>query len=50
MKDFINAGGKIFACGTCLEICDAGPTDVSPLAGLKDVHAIIKESDRVVTS
>ncbi len=49
MKDFIKAGGKIFACGTCLKIRNAGPTDVCPLAGLKDMHAIIKESDRVLT-
>jgi sulfur relay (sulfurtransferase) complex TusBCD TusD component (DsrE family) len=49
MKDFVKAGGKIFACGTCLKLRNAGPSDVCPLAGLKDMHAIIKESDRVVT-
>lgn len=49
MKDFIKTGGKIFACGTCLKLRNAGPTDVCPLAGLKDMHAIIKGSERVVT-
>ncbi len=49
MKDFIKAGGKVLACGTCLKIRNTGPTEVCPLAGLKDMHAIIKESDRVVT-
>jgi sulfur relay (sulfurtransferase) complex TusBCD TusD component (DsrE family) len=49
MKDFIKTGGKIFACGTCLKLRNAGPTDVCPLAGLKDMHAIIRESDRVLT-
>ncbi len=49
MKEFITAEGKIFACGTCLKLRDARPTDVCPLAGLKDMHAIIKESDRVLT-
>jgi len=49
MNDFIKAGGKIFACGACLKIRNAGPTDVCPLAGLKDMHTIIRESDRVVT-
>lgn len=49
MKDFVKAGGKIFACGTCLKLRNTGPTDVCPMAGLKDMHAIIKESDRVVT-
>jgi uncharacterized protein involved in oxidation of intracellular sulfur len=49
MRDFVKAGGKIFACGTCLKLHNSGPTDVCPLAGLKDMHAIIKESDRVIT-
>jgi len=49
MKDFAKAGGAVFACGTCLKARNAGPTDVCPLAGLKDMHAIIKESDRVVS-
>jgi sulfur relay (sulfurtransferase) complex TusBCD TusD component (DsrE family) len=40
---------KIFACGTCLKLRNSGPTDVCSLAGLKDMHAIIKESDRVIT-
>ena len=49
MKDLVKAGGKIFACGTCLKLRNAGPTDVCPLAGLKDMHSIIKESERIVT-
>ena len=49
MKDFVKTGGKIFACGTCLKLRNAGPSDVCPLAGLKDMHVIIRESDRVVT-
>jgi uncharacterized protein involved in oxidation of intracellular sulfur len=49
MKDYVKAGGKIFACGTCLKLRNAGPTDVCPLASLKDMHAIIRESDRLVT-
>ncbi len=49
MKDFLNAGGGIFACGTCLKLRNAGPTDICPIAGLKDMHAIVKESDRVLT-
>ena len=49
MRDFVKAGGKIFACGTCLKLHNAEPTDVCPLAGLKDMNAIVKESDRVIT-
>ena len=49
MRDFVKAGGNIFACGTCLKLRNVEPTDVCPLAGLKDMHAIIKESDKVIT-
>lgn len=49
MNDFVKAGGKISACGTCLKIRNAGATDICPIAGLKDMHAMVKESDRVVT-
>lgn len=49
MKDFVKAGGNIFACGTCLKLRNTSPTDVCPLAGLKDMHAIIRESDRILT-
>ena len=49
MKDFLNAGGGIFACGTCLKLRNAGPTDICPIGGLKDMHAMVKECDRVLT-
>jgi sulfur relay (sulfurtransferase) complex TusBCD TusD component (DsrE family) len=49
MKDFLANGGTIGACGTCLKIRSLESTDVCPLAGLKDMHAMIKESDRTIT-
>ncbi|MFZ5996536.1 MAG: DsrE family protein [Nitrospirota bacterium] len=49
MKDFLAAGGSILSCGTCLKLRGAGPTEVCPLGGMKDMHALIKESDRVIT-
>jgi uncharacterized protein involved in oxidation of intracellular sulfur len=49
MKDLLNAGGGIFACGTCLKLRNAGPTDICPIGGLKDMHTTVKESDRVLT-
>jgi len=49
MKDFLASGSTIGACGTCLKIRSLESADVCPLAGLKDMHAIVKESDRVIT-
>lgn len=49
MRDFVSAGGKILACGTCLKIRGADPTDICPLSTMKDLHDIVKESGRVLT-
>ena len=49
MKDFVAASGKILACGTCLKIRSLESTEVCPLAGLKDMHAMIKDNERLLT-
>jgi uncharacterized protein involved in oxidation of intracellular sulfur len=49
MKDFLAAGGTISTCGTCLKLRGVGPTESCPLGGLKDMHAIMKESDHIIT-
>ena len=49
IKDFVVGGGKIFACGTCLKIRNTAASDICPLSTMKDMHAIVMESDRVVT-
>lgn len=49
VQTFINTGGKIFACGTYLQIHDIEAPTKSTVATLKDLHAIVKESNRVVT-
>jgi len=43
------AGGKILACGTCLKIRGTDQTELCPLSSMKDMHAIITESDRLLT-
>ncbi len=49
MKDFLTNGGTIGACGTCLKIRSLESTEICPLAGLKDMHAMIRESDKIMT-
>ena len=49
IKDFVAGRGKIFACGTCLKIRNTAASDICPLSTMKDMHAIVMESDRVVT-
>jgi len=49
IKEFIAAGGKILACGTCLKIRALGATDTCPISTMKDMHTLVTESDRVLT-
>ena len=49
LPTFINSRGKIFACGTCLEIHGLEPSEIYSVATLKDIHEIVKESDKIVT-
>lgn len=49
MQAFVDSGGKILACGTCLKLRHSEGTELCPLSTMKDLHDIIKESDKVVT-
>jgi uncharacterized protein involved in oxidation of intracellular sulfur len=49
MQLFIDNGGKILACGTCLKIRDSEGSKMCPLSTMKDLHEIIKDSDKVAT-
>jgi uncharacterized protein involved in oxidation of intracellular sulfur len=49
MENFVRSGGKIFACGTCLRIRGLEGSEICPLSTLKDLYAIIRESDKIIT-
>ena len=49
MQAFVNGGGKILACGTCLEIHQLGASEMYSVAKLKDMYEIVEESDKIVT-
>lgn len=46
---FLQAGGQILACGTCLKLRNSQGSELCPLSTMKDLHALIREADRVVT-
>jgi len=48
-RSFVENGGRIFACGTCLKIRNSKGTDLCPLSSMKDLYQIVKECDKVVT-
>lgn len=49
MQEFINTGGKILACGSCLKIRNSEGTELCPLSTMKGLYDLINESDKVVT-
>jgi len=49
MQAFVDNGGKILACGTCLKLRHSEGTELCPLSTMKDLYAIVKESDKVVS-
>jgi uncharacterized protein involved in oxidation of intracellular sulfur len=46
---FVEAGGSILACGTCMKARGQESTNICPISSMKDLHEIIKESDKVVS-
>lgn len=48
-KKALEAGAKIFACGTCIKSRAQESTEMCPLSTMKDMYDLVKESDKVVT-
>lgn len=49
IRAFVNQGGEILACGTCLKIRGSEGSEICPLSTMKDLYEIVKESDKVIT-
>ena len=48
-KEFIQSGGKIYACGSCIKTREQEGSEMCPVSTMKDMYDIVKESDKVVT-
>ena len=49
MKSFVQVGGEILACGTCLEIRQSGGSEFCPMSTMADLYKVIDESDKVLS-
>ncbi|OIR12489.1 DsrE/DsrF-like family protein [mine drainage metagenome] len=49
IRNFIDAGGSILACGTCLKIRQSEGSDICPVSTMQDLHALIRDSDKVLS-
>ena len=48
MESFLNSGGKMLACGTCLELRQQ-ETGVCPVSTMIELVEMISNADKVVT-
>jgi len=48
-EKFMHAGGKIYACGSCIKSREQEGSEMCPISTMKDMYDIVKESDKVVT-
>ncbi len=49
MQAFVGAGGTVLACGTCLKLRQQGASELCPVSTMADLHALIRDSDKVLT-
>jgi sulfur relay (sulfurtransferase) complex TusBCD TusD component (DsrE family) len=49
LNDFLNSGGKIFACGTCMNSRNMKDSKACPISSLCDLYEIIRQSDKLLT-
>ena len=49
MDEFVEKGGTILACGTCLKIRKKGGTELCPISTMQDMVDLTVDSDRVLT-
>ena len=46
---FIQQGGSIESCGSCLKLRDMGGSDICAISTMQDLYNLVVESDKVVT-
>ena len=49
MHNFVESGGEIKACGTCLKLRGQDESDVCPLSTMQDLYDIVEESEKVIS-
>ncbi len=49
LDSFIENGGRVLACGTCLKARQKQGSNVCPLSTMKDLLSMVEESDKILT-
>jgi len=49
IEQYLAGNGHILACGTCLKARQKGASQVCPISTMKDLLAIVEESEKILT-
>lgn len=49
IRRFVENGGKVFSCGSCLSIRKKEGSEMCPLSTMQDMYDIVKWSNKVLT-
>ena len=49
VRTFLENGGKILSCGTCLKLRNKETPEVCSLSTMKELYRLIQDTDRVVS-
>ena len=49
MQTFVDSGGKILACGTCLKSRQSEGLEICPLSTMQDCYDVIMDSQKIIT-
>ncbi len=49
MQGFVEKGGQILACGTCLKLRHSAGSELCPLSTMQDLYELIRDADKVVS-
>jgi uncharacterized protein involved in oxidation of intracellular sulfur len=49
MQAFVDKGGDILACGTCLKIRQQGSSELCPISTMQDLYTLVQTCDKTLT-
>lgn len=49
MRKYLNTGGVLYACGTCLDSRELEPDDLRPRSTMSDCLHVVETADKVLT-
>jgi sulfur relay (sulfurtransferase) complex TusBCD TusD component (DsrE family) len=49
VRAVLEAGSEFLACGTCLKLRQSQGSEICPLSTLKDMHEVVRDSDKVLS-